>query len=71
MNISSDMPRLYTKEEIAAHFRVTVYAIDKWMQKGKVTPIKMGRRCLFDIAAINEAAGNKSSTSTDNQSSID
>ncbi len=38
---------LLTKEELALKFRVSVSCINSWIQAGRITPIKIGRRALF------------------------
>jgi len=43
---------LLTKEEIALHFRVSTQTIRRWTKAGILSPIRVGKKVLYDRASL-------------------
>ncbi|MBL9181864.1 MAG: helix-turn-helix domain-containing protein [Verrucomicrobiaceae bacterium] len=44
-----------TKLETARRLRVSIRTIENWVQSGRLPMAKIGRRCLFDPEAVDQA----------------
>lgn len=55
--------QLLSKKEVAQLFRITVYTIDRWVKKGYLTAIKIGKekqsKVYFDKKEVTQLATSK------------
>ena len=51
--------RYLTRKEVAEKFHVTLSTVHAWINTGKIQAVKIGRRTLFDLAQIENAASPK------------
>lgn len=44
----NSLPRLFSLLEVAEQLRVSPHTVRKWVKKGKLRPVRVCRRLLFD-----------------------
>ena len=54
-----DEKRYLTRKEVAEKFHVTLSTVHAWINSGKIQAVKIGRRTLFDLSEIENAASPK------------
>jgi len=54
-----DEKRYLTRKEVAEKFHVSLSTVHAWINTGKIQAVKIGRRTLFDLSAIENAASPK------------
>ncbi len=54
-----DEKRYLTRKEVAAKFHVSLSTVHAWINTGKIQAVKIGRRTLFDLSAIENATSPK------------
>lgn len=57
--IIPDEKRYLTRKEVAAKFHVSLSTVHAWINTGKIQAVKIGRRTLFDLSAIENATSPK------------
>lgn len=54
-----DEKKYITRKEVAEKFHVTLPTIHAWINSGKINALKIGRRTLFDLSEVENAASPK------------
>lgn len=54
-----DEKRYLTRKEVAAKFHVSLSTVHAWINSGKIQAVKIGRRTLFDLSAVESATSPK------------
>jgi len=50
MSQTVDASKTYiTKQELAYAYRISIHTLNYWIRSGKIKPVKVGRRALFDV----------------------
>lgn len=45
----SEAKDLLTKEELAIKLKVSCATINRWIMEKRITPVRIGKRCLFPV----------------------
>ncbi|WP_059025497.1 helix-turn-helix domain-containing protein [Gabonibacter massiliensis] len=48
-----------TRKEVAQKFHVSLSTVHAWINSGKIRAVKIGRRTLFDLSEVDNAASPK------------
>lgn len=59
--MSDSVPQLLTLIEVAEKLRVSTHTVRSWVRKGRLRPVRLCRRLIFDPADISRLVAETSS----------
>jgi excisionase family DNA binding protein len=59
--VSDSVPQLLTLIEVAEKLRVSTHTVRSWVRKGRLRPVRLCRRLIFDPADIRRLVAENSS----------
>lgn len=58
--MSDSVPQLLTLIEVAERLRVSTHTVRSWVRKGRLRPVRLCRRLIFDPADVSRLVAERS-----------